>query len=165
MVGIAAVAWWPAFTLGTWGELFFDDLLALWAASVAAFVFVLVERRVWWQRALRALVLALPSVWLLVSFLAQRQAEDDYVAFLVDVAAITAVLLGIPFTLAVLLQIIWPQFRTETSRRSRWLIIATTTAVVVASYLLGMNHAEFLTCEDFDISGNARPAGCVPFEP
>lgn len=43
MVGIAAIAWWPAFTLGAWGEIFFDDVLGLWAASVAAFVFVLVE--------------------------------------------------------------------------------------------------------------------------
>lgn len=43
MVGIAAIAGWPAFTLGAWGEIFFDDVLGLWAASVAAFVFVLVE--------------------------------------------------------------------------------------------------------------------------
>ncbi len=43
MVGIAAIAWWPAFMLGAWGEIFFDDVPGLWAASVAAFVFVLVE--------------------------------------------------------------------------------------------------------------------------
>ena len=40
MVGMAVVVWWPAFTLGAWGDLFFDQLLAVWAAATAAFVFV-----------------------------------------------------------------------------------------------------------------------------
>ena len=68
MVGIVAIAWWPAFTLGAWGEVFFDDVLALWAASTAAFVFVLVERRPLGSRLARAFVLLLPTVWLVLSF-------------------------------------------------------------------------------------------------
>ena len=62
MVGMAVVVWWPAFTLGAWGDLFFDQLLAVWAAATAAFVFVLVERRPVGVRLLRAFLLLLPSV-------------------------------------------------------------------------------------------------------
>lgn len=164
MVGIAAVAWWPAFTLGAWGELFFDDLLGLWAVSVASFVFVLVERQSWLRRLLQALALSLPSVWLVMSFVARQQKDADVTAAVVDLAAIAAVLIGIPFTLVVLVRIIWPDFRSDTTRRWRWLITGVVGAVAVSSFVLGVNQAQFLHCEDFDISGNSRPAGCVPLE-
>ena len=33
----AVVAWWPAFTVGAWGGVFFEQILTLWAAAAAAF--------------------------------------------------------------------------------------------------------------------------------
>ena len=160
MVGMAAIAWWPAFTLGAWREIFFDDILALWAASTAAFVFVLVERRPVGGRLARALVLLLPSVWLLLNFVADDRTTDLGVALL-DLAALAAVVVGIPFTLWVLVRIVWPDFATVTRRRTKWLIVAVVLGVVVASFALGLNQARFLTCEDFTISGNSEPPGCV----
>lgn len=161
MVGMAAIAWWPAFTLGAWGEIFFDDILALWAASVAALVFVLVERRRLRGRLARALVLLLPSVWLALSFAAHERVTDLGVALL-DLAAFAAVLVGIPFTLWVLVQIVWPDFAARTPRRSKWLIVGVVGAIVIGSFVLGVNQARFLTCEDFTISGNVAPDGCAP---
>jgi len=160
MVGMAAIAWWPAFTLGAWREIFFDDILALWAASTAAFVFVLVERRPVGGRLARAFVLLLPSVWLLLNFVADDRTTDLGVALL-DLAALAAVVVGIPFTLWVLVRIVWPDFATVTRRRTKWLIVAVVLGVVVASFALGLNQARFLTCEDFTISGNSEPPGCV----
>jgi hypothetical protein len=34
--------------------------------------------------------------------------------------------------------------------------------VGVLSYIVGTQHAHFLTCEEFTISGNAQPDGCTP---
>ncbi len=34
----AALGWWPAFTLGVYGVVFFEQLLALWAAATSAFL-------------------------------------------------------------------------------------------------------------------------------
>lgn len=161
MVGMAAIAWWPAFTLGAWGEIFFDDILALWAASAAALVFVLVEHRPLRGRLGRAVLLLLPSVWLLLSFVAHDSVTDLGIALL-DLAAFAAVLLGIPFTLWVLVRIVWPHFAGGTPRRSKWLIAVVVLAIVIASWVLGANQARFLTCEDFSISGNSPPPGCTP---
>lgn len=161
MVGMAAIAWWPAFTLGAWGEIFFDDILALWAASAAALVFVLVEHRPLRGRLARALLLLLPSVWLLLSFVAHDTVTDVGIAVL-DLAAFAAVVLGIPFTLWVLVRIVWPDFAAGTPLRSKWLIAVVVLGVVIASFVLGLNQARFLTCEDFSISGNSPPAGCSP---
>ncbi|WP_019180366.1 hypothetical protein [Microbacterium yannicii] len=164
MVGMAAIAWWPAFTLGAWEEIFFDDILAVWAASTAAFVFVLVERRPVGGRLLRAFLLLLPSLWLLLNFIVADDTEDLGV-FVVDLLAIAAVLVGIPFTLWVLVRIVWPDFSNDMPRRTKWLIALVVLGVAVASFVLGLNQAHFLTCEDFAISGNSEPPGCTPLAP
>jgi len=161
MIGIVVVAWWPAFTLGAWGEIFFDEILALWAASTAALVFVLVERRPVGRRLARAFVLLLPSVWLVLNFVVDDDTADIGVALL-DLAALAAVLVGTPFTLWVLVRIVWPDLSKDTPRRTKWLVAAVVGGVVVASFLLGLNQSRFLTCEDFTISGNSEPPGCTP---
>lgn len=66
-VAFGSIAWWPAFTLGAWGTVFFPQLLSLWAVATAAFVLVIVSgavrRRVgWW-----ALALLTPTLWLLLA--------------------------------------------------------------------------------------------------
>lgn len=160
MVGLVAVAWWPAFTLGAWGEVFFDDILALWAVSTAAFVFVLIERRPARSRLARAFVLLLPSAWLVLSFTVADDTTDIAVA-LVDLVAFAAVLLGIPFTLWVLVGVAWPDLAAETRSRTKWLIGLVVLGIVLASFVLGLNQEHFLTCEDFTISGNSEPPGCV----
>ena len=161
MVGIAAIAWWPAFTLGVWDEIFFDDILTLWAASTAAFVFVLVERRPVGIRLLRAFVLLLPTVWLVLNFFFVDE-TTDLAILLVDVFALLAVLLGIPFTLWVLVGVVWPDFAHDTRPRTKWFIVLVVLGIVVASYLLGLNQELFLTCEDFAISGKSAPPHCTP---
>lgn len=163
MVGMAAIAWWPAFTLGAWGEIFFDDILALWAASTAAFVFVLVERKPVGGRLVRAFLLLLPSVWLLLNFYVDDETTDLGVAIL-DIIGIAAVIVGIPFTLWVLVRIVWPDFAAETRRRTKWLIVLVVLGVAIVSFVLGLNQSRFLTCEDFAISGNSEPPGCTPDE-
>lgn len=164
VVGMSAVAWWPAFTLGAWGELFFDDLLGLWAASTAAFVYVLVEKRPLGGRLLRALILLLPSVWLIVSLVSNVQDPDDIGTAIVDIVALFVVIIGIPFTLWVLVRIVWPDFADETRRSAKWLIVFVVLGIVLVSFVLGVNQELFLTCEDFAISGNSEPDGCVHLE-
>ncbi|HWL78637.1 hypothetical protein [Microbacterium sp.] len=161
MVGIAAIAWWPAFTLGVWGEIFFDDVLALWAASTAAFVFVLVEKRPVGARLARAFLLLLPTVWLVLNF-AVADESTDIAILIVDIVALLAVLAGIPFTLWVLIGIVWPDFAHETRTSTKWLIALVILGICAASYLLGLNQEHFLTCEDFAISGKSAPPHCTP---
>ena len=76
-----------------------------------------------------------------------------------------AVLVGLPFTLWVLVQIVWPDFGGRTRVGTKWLIALVVVGVAVASFILGLNQAHFLTCEDFTISGNNPPAGCTPAPP
>jgi hypothetical protein len=159
MTDSAAPVWWPAFTLGAWGELFFDTLLTLWVASTAAFVFVLFERRPVGRRLLRALLLLLPTVWLVFSFIDFE--TTDLVTFLATGFALLVVLIASPLTVWVLAHIMWPDFGENSTRRQRWLIVGVVVGIASAAFLLGVNQAHFLPCADFTISGNSEPPGCV----
>jgi Sec-independent protein secretion pathway component TatC len=160
MVGMSLVVWWPAFTIGVYSDLFFDQILTLWAASTAAFVFVLVERQPVGARLARASVLLLPSAYIVLMFVVGE--TNDVLVAIVDLAAIGAVLIGIPFTLWVLVRIVWPDFSTVTSRRTKWLIVGVVLGIAITSFVLGLNQEHFLTCEDFRLSGNLVPDDCTP---
>ena len=60
----ATLGWWPAFTLGVYGVIFFEQHLALWAAATSAFLALGFSRgfRVWRRPAVLALLL--PTLWI-----------------------------------------------------------------------------------------------------
>jgi hypothetical protein len=45
VVGMSLVLWWPAFTIGAWGIMFFDQMLTVWVAATAALALVLFQPR------------------------------------------------------------------------------------------------------------------------
>src|SRR6476660_3662153 len=68
VVSASAVTWWPAFTLGAYGRVFFDQMLALWAVSTAVFIVALLILPGRVSRGRMAAML-LPSAWLVLSYL------------------------------------------------------------------------------------------------
>jgi hypothetical protein len=160
IVGICAALWWPAFTLGAWGTLFFDQLMTVWAASTGAFFVVLLQPRPFRRRAFRASVLLIPSLWLLLSFLIQEDVADVGTV-IVDLVGIVVAVVGIPFTLWTLVRIMWPDFGSDLTTGRRLIAIAVVAIVVVVSFGLGANQDRFLTCGDFTISGNSEPPHCA----
>jgi hypothetical protein len=65
-VATSLLVWWPAFTLGLYKAIFFEQFFALWAAATAAFcvAVLLLGRRA--QPAVYSLLL--PSVWILLTW-------------------------------------------------------------------------------------------------
>jgi hypothetical protein len=163
VVGMSVAVWWPAFTLGAWGDFFFDQMLTVWAAATGAFVVVLIQprgkRRVW-----RSLALLIPSLWLVLSFTVDPD-DEDLATALVNLLAIVVALLAVPATIWVLARIIWPEFAEDITWPRRLVVIGSVLLIAVASFLLGVNQSKFLTCADFTISGNSEPPGCTPAPP
>jgi hypothetical protein len=161
VVGMSVAVWWPAFTIGAWGEPFFDQSLTVWAAATGAFIVVLFQPRgrprVW-----RALALLIPSLWLFLSFFANEADPDDAVAVIVAVLGGLVAILALPTTIWVLARVIWPEFAEDISWPRRLAVLGSVLVIAVASFALGVNQSRFLTCEDFAISGNSEPPGCTP---
>ncbi|MDF2441803.1 MAG: hypothetical protein JWR01_6 [Subtercola sp.] len=160
VVGISVAVWWPAFTLGAWGEIFFDTLLSVWAAASAAFVLAMLvpaaRRRIGWTSA----TLLLPSLWLILSLAVPGDSTDIAVA-IVALVGVLVVLLGVPFMVWALARVAWPEIAETVPARGKLIVLVVVAIIAASSFSLGVNQSRFLTCEDFTISGNSEPPGCV----
>lgn len=156
----AVVAWWPAFTVGAWGGVFFEQILTLWAAATAAFVIALFREG---PRRLPPPIVAtllLPSLWIGLSFLTVQ--DGTLLSDVISWFGVGITLIGLPFMVWVILQISRPDI-TEVVAGRTWAVAGLAiVAVAVLSFTLGRLHPHFLTCDDFKISGNDVPANCTP---
>lgn len=155
--------WWPAFTLGAWGTLFFDQGLTVWAASVGALVVVLIQPR-GRKRVGKALALLVPSLWVVLEFVLVEESTDVLSTVLIVISGFAAIL-GLPVTIWVLARVVWPEFGEDIVWSRRLIVLGAVVLIAVASFLLGANQSRFLTCGDFTISGNSEPPGCTPGPP
>jgi hypothetical protein len=160
VVAAALVVWWPAFDLGAYGVIFFNQFLSLWAASTAVFLASLTagrRARLSWARRLALLI---PSLWLLLAFALPEAGRAPWSRALFYLA-IVLTLAGTPFIAALLLRVTIAGYEQIPSRR-RLVAAAVVGIVATAAFGLGQFNNRFLTCNDFIISGNDTPPGCAP---
>jgi hypothetical protein len=156
----AAIGWWPAFTLGVYRVIFFEQHLALWAAATATFLAagLVGGRRMWRRPAIWALLL--PSFWLVLVWLLPV-AGDSSLREVLFWFGIAVTLVGMPVLGALMVRLLIPE--AERLSRSQALVVAgVVVSVMLVSYGLGTQHPHMLSCEDFTVSGNFAPENCTP---
>ncbi|WP_225668424.1 MULTISPECIES: hypothetical protein [unclassified Arthrobacter] len=158
-VGMCVAVWWPSFTLGAWGRLFFDQVLTVWAAATAALLVVIFRRDGERYRLRRAIALFLPTVWLILVIVGRD--DGSPLDVLTDLLGNAIAIVGIPATMWVLARVVWPALGSDLPLVRRALVIAAVASIAATAYALGVNHSVFLTCEDFTVSGNSEPDGCT----
>jgi hypothetical protein len=158
-VAAASIGWWPAFTLGVYGVIFFEQHLALWAAATAAFIAVELGGGRRMLRRVSHYTLLLPSLWLLLIWL--LPVTTDTARYVLFWFGVLVTLLGIPALSAFLIRLMLPG--AEQLPRHRAVVAVTSVAVVMAvAYALGTQHRHMLSCDDFTVSGNFAPPDCNP---
>jgi hypothetical protein len=154
----AALGSWPAFTLGVYGVIFFEQHLALWAAATSALLALGVSRgfRIWSRP--RVLALFLPSLWMVLAWILPVGGTTGiYTALFWLGIVITTV--GLPALAAFLIRVLIPS--SERLRgKERWWTIIVVFGVMFFAFIIGTQHPRLLTCEDFAISGNYQPGNC-----
>ena len=106
-VTAAVIGWWPAFTLGAYGAIFFEQLYALWAVATTVFLaaVVVLRRRVWSQPAL--LTLLLPSLWLALTWVLPA-GSTGLLASAVYWLGVSVTLVGFPVMAALMIALLLP---------------------------------------------------------
>ena len=148
-----------SFTLGTYGEVFYRELLTVWFVSLAAFFANLVVGQTkegekyftWWGSAL----LFIPSVLLFSEVLGIAK-------FPMLILSLEWILLlgSIPYIGFILLHVAVPDaIEFQTQRLNRYLILIVV-SINIASFLVGYFNAYFFECDDFIRSGDQMPKGC-----
>jgi hypothetical protein len=160
-VAASLIVWWPAFTLGVYKTIFFEQIFALWAAATAAFLFaiLMLGRRAWAQPALYSLLV--PSVWMLVTWLTAPDVTGPGHDLLFWFGAVVT-LLGLPAMASLVVLLVIPGAESVHKPGQVAVVIGVIAIVGMLSFIAGTQHPRLLTCEEFTISGNDQPDGCTP---
>lgn len=158
-VAASSIGWWPAFTMGVYGVIFFEQRLALWAAATSAFIAVEVSGGPRVLRRVSNYTLLLPSLWLLLVWL--LPVTDSTARYVLFWFGVLVTLLGMPALAAFLIRLLFPGAE-DLPRRHAVIAIASVAIVMTTAYVLGTQHPHMLSCDDFSISGNFAPENCNP---
>ena len=156
----AALGHWPAFTLGVYGVIFFEQHLALWAAATSAFLAAALIRGRPFLRRPAVWAFLLPSLWLVLIWLLPVTGDSTLRDVLFWFGAIIT-LVGLPILAALIVRLLIPGAE-GLPRRDAVAAASVVIVVMLGSYFVGTQHPRMLSCEDFAISGNYSPSSCTP---
>jgi hypothetical protein len=157
-VATATGAFAIGFNFGAFDVVFFDALQSIWVISsivlVASFITNLRPKH-WLGR----LILLIPSVWVIMAWIADPAGEDATSDVLFTITLLLT-LVTLPFIAWVLVSAINPDFL-ELPRPNRIAIITALVVFALVGFGMGRHNDLFLNCDDFKISGNDLPDNCT----
>ena len=157
-VGSATVAFMLGFNYGAFGVIFFEQVFTVWVVSTIVFVasvFTKLGPNSWPRR----LVLLVPSLWLVISWLSNNtdlQRIDDFAV----IFTLIVTFVSLPFVGWILITTINSDFA-DLERGSKIAVVAAVGVFLAIGLFLGARNDLILQCDDFKVSGNDLPANCV----
>jgi hypothetical protein len=155
----ASIAFMLGFNLGAFGEIFFEQILTVWVIATIVLVasfFSKLPPNGWAGR----LLLLVPTVWLILAAVADPTQPEDRASKFIFGLTIFVTAVCLPFIGWILVSAINPDFTHLTMPR-RIAILAAVIVFAGAGFFIGARNDVFLTCEDFEVSGNFVPSKCV----
>lgn len=161
-VTLGLVIWPLAFNFGAYREVHYGDVFSIVVAATILFVVTLVNPVypspwIWVVR----VALAAPMAWLLTAAWLEgsTSAALDRPGFAVWMVLI--VLVSVPITVRLLVDMFMPELTTTGSRKVLWSIVALVLTVGAIGFVVGRENPRFMTCADFAIAGSAEPENCA----
>ena len=160
-VAAAYFAWDIGFEYGVYGLLFFDKVFAAWSISLAMLIiFIIIPKKMLSVPPSLWAATAIPTLWLCIA-LANRAAPDEILfRHALTVLGFLAVLACFPYVAYVIVSVLYPEFTQMKKTGPKLGIVLIIFIMTFAGYLIGSNHDRFLTCEDFELSGQFVPDKC-----
>ena len=161
-VTLGLLTWPIGFNLGAYGEVFYEDVFRVVVAGTILFVITLISEPygapwIWVVRT----ALAGPMLWLLSAAWVEgsTSAALDRPGFALWLLAI--LLVSVPITLRLLIDLFMPELAAAPSRRLLWSIVGLVAVVGMVGFMVGRENDRFLTCSDFAVAGSSEPENCV----
>ncbi len=160
-VALGLQTWDITFNLGVYGTVFFDKIFAIWVISTTTLLAYWLlddsKPRIQWYV---QIALITPSIMMIMTALDASASADPMVETLFVIGYLSGFILSLPITLYVVLLVTLPDIIKVRSPKMIGGLIGIILTIAVIGYVVGMNHYFFLTCWDFEISGNYVPDNC-----
>ncbi|MEM6281931.1 MAG: hypothetical protein AAF787_07040 [Chloroflexota bacterium] len=160
-VALSIATWDIAFNYGVYGVVFYHRYFIIWVICTATLLAALLlpqsQRPIgFWG----ALAIMIPSIWLVLILVLPGDAASTHIALRVTRVIVEIVtILTLPYISYLLLVIFQPQ-----AIHIPWRLLLRLFAVIIAigilGYVIGSNNHLFITCGDFEISGQDIPTNC-----
>ena len=161
-VAIAYPAWDFGFEIGAFGHLFYEKVFVAWSVSTAMFVILLlvpkeklkVPQLAWYAT-------AIPSLWLVLALTIRAAPDVKLLGHALTAVGFVAYVACFPYVIYMAVSIAYPDLLRLKRLRPKIAVSAIIVGFVVAGFVAGKNYRHFLTCDDFEISGNFVPENCA----
>lgn len=156
--GSSAVAFMIGFNYGAFDTVFFDRIFTVWVVATIVFGASLVTNmppRTWPRR----LVLLLPTLWLIVSWI-NNNTQVDNAEVVLNGVTVAVTLIALPFVGWFLITAINTEFANLPSSH-KTAVVGTVALFLVLGFAFGARNDLVLTCDDFKVSGNDLPSNCL----
>ncbi len=160
-VALAVPVWNTAFNVGVYGTVFYETAFLVWVVATATFaatLFLPAERIPISTGG--KLIMALPTVLLVLRLMDDQASADDLGDTLLQVVAVATVVLSLPYTLYAVVLATSPELENLRTRRYQLALFGIVVGIGAVGYFVGLRNELFLTCWDFQVSGNDLPARC-----
>lgn len=159
-IGASLFAWNVMFNLGAYHEVFYRSRQQLFVVSLVVLLGGLAMRR---RARMNSwlLILFTPPVLLVLLQLAVPVNHSGTAVRMVYHAMIILMLAVLPVVVWVVARLAAPQYFILPDRRAKIAVIGIVAVVALIGYAVGRFNDRFLTCEDFQVAGDAQPKGCV----
>ena len=160
-IAVAFPAWDLGFEIGAYGRLFFEKVFVTWSISTAMLIVLLmlprknlrVPRIAWFAT-------AIPSLWLLFALVAHATPDVPLYTHALTIVGFVTYLACFPYVIYMSISIAYPDLLKLERALPKIGLTSVIVIMLAGGYVVGSNHSLFLTCEDFEISGNHVPEDC-----
>lgn len=161
-IGAALAAGPMGFELGVYGQLFFHRIYTSWFLVTAVLISLAVVPAQYlpFPRK-RLLFLLIPSVWMCLRLVMPVHSVGEAAAPPLFVLGMISYLFCLPYAAYLIVLLVKPELLGLPGKRPKIALVGILVLFFTVGYTMGSNHARFLTCEDFAISGNQLPANCT----
>lgn len=162
-LAIAQAVWIISFNLGAYGDVFFEHLFMVWAASIAALLARLFigrtaegESYFGW---LGALLLLAPTLWIAteVLTLGNNSAAVQWFRFFLTVLTLGVAL---PYIGFVIVNTALPEIAEIQHPRLRLGLVVISLFITVLAYIVGAKNYYVMSCQEFETAGASLPDNC-----
>ncbi|MGB1297550.1 MAG: hypothetical protein ACPG8A_04700 [Psychrobium sp.] len=161
LVALSLGGWQFGFYLGAYDTIFFHYVFSVWFISLAfvlAFFFLPKAQRPFNASALFPLIM--PTVWLILEITKAVMPNDTLVYYTSTIFGVVTLCFCVPYIVYLLISITQAEALNLQPKNLLWYLVITVFIIVSIAYFVGKNHHIFLTCHDFQISGEAIPENC-----
>lgn len=104
--------------------------------------------------------LAMPTLWLIIEITKAVLPDSVFIYFTSLLFGVITLCFCVPYIVYLLISITQSEALSIQPKNLLWYLVLTVIIIFSSAYLVGKNHRLFLTCHDFEISGEAAPSNC-----